>query len=58
MNQHPTRIGKVQFAVPNFFAIPLRKMEVEVNRYAGATYFLHEGRIIAVAGAIHEEDSE
>lgn len=58
MNNQPTRIGKVQFSIENFFFIPLRKMEVEVNRYAGATYFLHEGRIVAVAGAIHEEDDK
>lgn len=40
---------KIEFTVPGFFAIPLKKVEIETNVYAGRTYFLYRGEIVAVA---------
>ncbi len=40
---------KIVISVPNFFAIPLKKIEVESFPNTGRTYFLYRGRIVAVA---------
>lgn len=40
---------KIELAVANFFAIPLKKIEIESSPATGRTYFIHRGRIVAVA---------
>lgn len=40
---------KIELAVANFFAIPLKKVEVETVPETGRVYFVHDGRIVAVA---------
>lgn len=40
---------KIEAAVPNFFSIPLKKVEIESIPATGRTYFIHQGRIVAVA---------
>jgi hypothetical protein len=39
---------KMEFAVPNFFAIKMRDVEIESVPETGRTYFLHRGQIVAV----------
>jgi len=40
---------KIEVAVPNFFAIPLKKVEIESSPATGRTYFIYQGCIVAVA---------
>lgn len=40
---------KIELAVPNFFAIPLKKIEIEAVPETGRTYFIFQDRIVAVA---------
>ncbi len=40
---------KIELAVANFFAIPLKKIEVETVPEAGRVYFIFHGKIVAVA---------
>jgi len=40
---------KIELAAPNFFAIPLSKVEIENEPGTGRTYFLFKGAIVAVA---------
>ena len=40
---------RIEFAVPGFFSIPLRKVEIETVPATGRTYFVHRGAIVAVA---------
>lgn len=39
---------KIEMAVPNFFSIPLKKVEIEAVPETGRTYFIFQGRIVAV----------
>lgn len=36
-------------APKTFFAIPLKKVDIESDRNTNRTYFIHQGRIVAVA---------
>jgi hypothetical protein len=40
---------KIELSVPNFFAIPLKKVDIETVPETGRTYFIFQGRIVAVA---------
>lgn len=42
---------RIEFAAPDFFAIPMKKVEVVSDRESGTgrTYFVHKGAIVAVA---------
>lgn len=40
---------KIELAVPNFFAIPLKRVEVETVPETGRVYFIFHGKIVAVA---------
>ncbi len=40
---------RIILQAPGFFSIPLKKIEIETNAIANRTYFLHGGRIVAVA---------
>lgn len=40
---------RIEFATPDFFAIPLKKVEIETVPETGRAYFLFKGRIVAVA---------
>lgn len=40
---------KIEAAVPEFFSIPMKKVEIETVPATGRTYFIHQGRIVAVA---------
>lgn len=40
---------RIVLSVPGFFAIPLRKIEVEAEPNVGRTYFVYRDRIVAVA---------
>ncbi len=39
---------RIELAVPGFFAIPLKKVEIETVPATGRTYFLVRGNIVAV----------
>lgn len=39
---------RIELASPDFFSIPLAKVEIETIWEHGRTYFLHKGRIVAV----------
>ena len=39
---------KIEFAVPNFFAIPMKQVEIETPAQADRTYFIFRGKIVAV----------
>jgi hypothetical protein len=49
LTQDKARTLRIEFAVPNFFAIPLKRVEIEAVQYTGRTYFIHRGAIVAVA---------
>lgn len=51
MGQPDGLSGKLRIvvAVPNFFSMPLKRMAVESRPETGRTYFLLDGRIVAVA---------
>jgi hypothetical protein len=40
---------KIEFSDPQFFSIPLKKVEIETVPATGRTYFIHQGKIVAVA---------
>lgn len=40
---------KIELSVPNFFAIPLKKVNIETVPETGRTYFIFQDRIVAVA---------
>jgi hypothetical protein len=40
---------KMEIAVPKFFALPMKKVEVESAPFTGRTYFILDGRIVGVA---------
>lgn len=40
---------RIEFAVPGFFAIKLKHVEIEADPFTGRTYFIHQGAIVAVA---------
>jgi hypothetical protein len=40
---------KIELAVPNFFALPMKKVEIENLPGTGRTYFVYDGKIVAVA---------
>lgn len=46
---------KIEIAVPNFFAIPTKKMEIESAPGTGRTYFIYQNEIVAVARPIETE---
>lgn len=43
------KVGKIEFAAANFFAVRMREVEVEVWPDAARAYFIHRDRIVAVA---------
>lgn len=43
---------KMLFHVANFFFLPLKNMTVESNPITNRTYFIHKGKIVAVAGRV------
>lgn len=40
---------RIEVATPNFFSIPLKKVEIETVPATGRTYFLYRDQIVAVA---------
>jgi len=40
---------RIEVAVPNFFSIPTKQMEIDARPELGRTYFIHRGAIVAVA---------
>lgn len=40
---------KIELSVPNFFSIPMKKVEIEAAPGTGRTYFIYRGEIVAVA---------
>ena len=48
MNQEKQAL-KIERAVNNFFSIPTREIEIEAVPATGRTYFIHKGKIVAVA---------
>ena len=46
---------KIEAAVPNFFFIPMKKVEIATNAETGRTYFLLDGKIIAVAKGLPQD---
>ncbi len=48
---------KIDLQVPEFFHIPFRKMVIETNEITNRTYFLHHGRIVAVAIPLEASDA-
>lgn len=40
---------KIEVAVPNFFALPMKRVATEEPQWTGRTYFLLDGKIVAVA---------
>lgn len=40
---------KIEASVPEFFSIPMKKVEIETVPATGRTYFIFGGRIVAVA---------
>ena len=43
------RTSRFEIVAPNFFFLPLRKLEVESNPITNRTYFLKDGKVVAVA---------
>jgi hypothetical protein len=48
---------KMEVVSPRFWMTPLRKVTTETNEVTGRTYFILDGKIIAVAKKLNEEDS-
>jgi hypothetical protein len=46
----------MEVATPGFFSVPLSKVTIETNAETGRTYFLLDGKIIAVAKPLHPGD--
>jgi hypothetical protein len=49
---------RIIFSSPGFFAIPLKKVDIEAVPATGRTYFLFKDRIVAVAvrsGGTHDD---
>ncbi len=40
---------RIEATAPDFFAIPLKQVAIEAMPETGRTYFIHKGRIVAVA---------
>lgn len=40
---------KIELSVPEFFSIPMKQVEIDDAPGTGRTYFVHKGRIVAVA---------
>lgn len=40
---------RFELQVPNFFSIPLKDVATEETPATGRVYFIHNGRIVAVA---------
>lgn len=53
MAQRPLAL-KMEIATDNFFAIPLKKVEIESVPATGRTYFIYRGEIVAVAKQTEE----
>lgn len=51
---HPVRII---LQAPNFFSIPLKRVEIERSEVTGRTYFVHKDRIVAVAIRSRDEEN-
>lgn len=49
---------KMEVTAPNFFSVPLRKVTIETSAIAGRTYFILDGRIVAVAKPRTQEDAD
>lgn len=47
---------KIEVAAPNFFASPMKRVVTEHVPETGRTYFLLDGKIIAVAKRLKEDD--
>lgn len=47
---------KMEVTAPNFFSVPLRKVQIETVPETGRTYFILDGKIIAVAKPLKPED--
>jgi hypothetical protein len=47
---------KMEVATPGFFSVPLRKVQIETVAETGRTYFILDGKIIAVAKRFKPED--
>jgi hypothetical protein len=45
---------KIELAVANFSAIPLKRVEIEAAPGTGRVYYIYNGRIVAVA--VRRED--
>lgn len=40
--------GRIEFKTPDFFRLRMKDVETEINAMTGRTYFIHQGRIVAV----------
>lgn len=49
---------KMELVSPRFWMTPLRKVSVETIAETGRTYFILDGKIIAVAKRINPEDRD
>lgn len=45
----PIEVRRFEFVAPNFFFIPLRRMNVESDPIANRVYFVDRDKIVAVA---------
>ena len=48
-NSEPLCTRRFEIIAPNFFFIPLRKLQVETDSVTNRTYFLKDGKVVAVA---------
>jgi hypothetical protein len=48
---------KIELAADNFFSIPLRKVQIETVVGTGRTYFVLDGKIVAVAKRLQPGDA-
>jgi len=46
---------KMEIAIPKFFALPMKKVDIEESPNTGRTYFLLDGRIVGVARRMPEQ---
>jgi hypothetical protein len=46
---------KIEIATPAFFSIPLRRVAIETVAETGRTYFILDGKIIAVAKRVRPD---
>lgn len=45
----PIKVSRMEIAAPNFFFLPLKKLEVETDPVINRTYFIKDGKVVAVA---------